>query len=209
MLALLTRRIAEAYVDPRRSARRIINAKPSIGDALTMVLTAVAIGGVVEIGVSFLITPEEPLIGAPPQETAPAEAAVEISFIDHVFANAILSISQFLIIGTLAWTIGRQVGGNAERSDVFAVVGWHTLAAVPLSLLLAVSLLLSLGGNPIATILLIAGLLYLVYLLAAFIAEAHGFENVGLVFASIFGVAFSIVFVLSIIASVVGVEVNA
>lgn len=209
MLALLTRRIAEAYVDPRRSARRILDAKPSVGDALTMVLAAVAIGGVVEIGLSFLFSPEEPLIGAPPEQSGPPEETVEVNFIDHVFANAILSVSQFLIVGTLAWAIGRQAGGAAERAEVFAVVGWHTLAAVPLSLLLAVALLLSLNGNPVATIFMIAGLLYLVYLLAAFIAEAHRFENVGLVFASIFGVAFSVVFVLSIIASVIGVEVNA
>ena len=64
------------------------------------------------------------------------------------------------------------------------------------------------GQNPGLSIAVTVILLYVFYMFAAFIAEAHGFEHIGMVMAGMFGVLITLALVFVVLLTLAGVEVE-
>lgn len=212
-------RIAEAYTDPRASARRILGAGPTWTDAISMVMLALSIQLSAQIIATNLTAASGPASdtvvegqAAPTADEAPyaedgtRRASDAPSAFAAVFRSMGAQFMVFLGVSFLGWFIGAQFGGRAGFDQVAAVVGWHTLASLPIELILLVALVAfgaETGG--LTPLLILVGVIYILYLFAAFLSEAHGFQQVGVVMAASFGVLVGVGFISMLVLTMLGV----
>ncbi|MBJ3763013.1 YIP1 family protein [Maribius pontilimi] len=112
---------------------------------------------------------------------------------------AILVVSVFLI----DW-IGRSFGGKGRFPDAILAVAWVQFIMMCLQILQFVAMLLV---PPLAGLILLAGMVLFFWLLTNFIAELHGFDNLGKVFGMIVMVLIGVALGLSFLLTLVGVTV--
>lgn len=167
-----------------------------------MVLLATVLQLMIEIVLENVAPNLDGAAGAP--ESGAAEGAAggagerleEADPIAFAFRTLGANLVLFALVSLVAWFVGRQAGGKGRFTDVMSMVGWHALAGLPLQVVfLLVFAFVGPSGSGFASLLFLAVAVYLLYLFAAFIAEAHGFQNVGLVMAASFGVLFAFSFV--------------
>lgn len=195
---------AEAYTEPRRSARGMVLAAPSRVEMLMMVTAGYAIANVVLSLMSFAL-PDlfDPSALRPEGEEAPSDGTPATPPNPMAFHLYSLSFQylQFLLIALLAWGLGTRSGGRASFQEVAGVVAWHGLASsVALPFILLFFLMMQQGdGGLIGLLLVLGGMLYILYMFSAFLAEVHGFENVGLVMLATVAVGIGAMFFMGLV----------
>ena len=110
----------------------------------------------------------------------------------------------FLITIFLIDWVGRAMGGTGTLDGAILAIVWLQVIMVMLQLVQTVLLILAPG---LTAFVLIAGLGLFLYLLAAFVAELHGFASVGRTFAMILFVLMGVALGLSFILTLIGVTV--
>lgn len=210
---LVLSRMAEAYADPRKSARRIINAAPTPGEVLTMVFAGVTIGIAAELAAALMMgVGAEPVPSPDTADPGAVEAPAgptRLSTGTFVGFNFAIGLAQFFLVTWLATVIGNKAGGAGARGEIAAVVGWHALAQAPFAVLGAALSIAAGGSDALAFVFLIKiGLtFYLFYMMAAFIAEAHRFNSTAKVLTAMIGLVFGFALVLTFVFQALGIRV--
>lgn len=196
MLSILTVRWAEAYASPRLSARRILTSAPSVAEALLLAAAAFALLEVLrrmmEMGLAVnMIEVLATMSTTSAEEIARrVEASKSFSFVASGFGWHML---ETIVAAYLAWRLGALAGGGANFRQLLGLAGWWTLASVPLTALSQLVLFLSASNAaPLGLVAMLVAALYIFYMLAAFVTEAHGFESEGSVFIAMLGVVFAL-----------------
>lgn len=230
-LGLLAERISEAYADPRLSARRMMAVRLSWSDAATMVLLAV----VVQFGAQLLATNLSPTLAerraaqTASSERPAANSAGQAeddslggddrrydsdapteghspSVIADLARTLLLAGAVFMSVSIAAWFFGNRLGGSASFDQVVGLVGWHTLVSAPVEIsVLALVAVLGPAAGGLSLLLVLGVFLYLLYIFAAFIAEAHGFKQVGMVMAASFGIGLGGSFMAMLLGTMLGI----
>lgn len=160
MMQAFVENLIEAFRTPRTSARRMIALAPNLRDCLLMVVLAFAIQGLL----SGLLS-------------GPSAGGIAARF-----AELGLQLALFFLIVIGAHRIGARFGGKATPEQIGPVVAWHYLVT---SFLAPLNVLGMRAVNPETGS---AGILFLlvpfsvglsIWLLASFLAEAHGFQRLG------------------------------
>lgn len=224
MLGGLISRIAEAYADPRRSAGRLLAARPSLQEGALL-----ALAGLV-VGVAFSLLAER-LTGRTAAEAIQGFSGQDLGgefngqeFIDaetrafqrsgDLATAVVLSLVQYMagfaVFTGLALALGRMLGGVASAAQIAAVVGWWILATTPASLAITLTILLA-GPDTreLAALALAVMQLYLFYQLAAFLAEAHRARSALSVAAAMIGAGLGAGLVAIMLASLIGLRTAA
>ncbi|MDE0589517.1 YIP1 family protein [Halocynthiibacter sp. C4] len=94
---------------------------------------------------------------------------------------------------------GRMIGGTGDFQDVLLAMSVHQGVTILFQVVFALA---SLVSPALGAVLLTVGVFYLIYLMAAYVAEVHGFESVwkatGLIIGMIFGLAFILLFLFTL-----------
>ena len=120
------------------------------------------------------------------------------------FALGGMQLGIFVITIFLIDWVGRIMGGAGDLNGAILAIVWVQVIMVLLQVVQTVLLLVAPG---LSALVLIAGLGMFLYLLAAFIAELHGFTSVGRTFAMILFVLMGVALGLSFILTLIGVTV--
>ncbi|MEM6622614.1 MAG: YIP1 family protein [Pseudomonadota bacterium] len=176
MIAEAVSRLVEGYVSPRASARRMLDSDFGWDTIALLVILGYLISACFAIFV-------------------PIEQATTSLIAKHVWGvlNQVLGIA---LISALAWQLGRWSGGTSTFQQMALVLGWHQVVIAFLSpfLLGLVARMQStvasieeqaargetppvpdVGGGVVLGGMIAAG--YALWLMASFIAEAHGFRS--------------------------------
>lgn len=186
VIGQLVRTVAEGYVAPRRSIRRLLDT----GNGLEAALLMLALAYVVQAILTVLFISAGVGIGG------------------HLLA-IVQQLVVFFVLSALIYGVGRMAGGTGTLEGAQLVVGWHALVVSVISpLAIGVS---SVAFRPEAEegAGLPAGLGFLAFLyvaisfwlMANFIAELHGFRSNWGVLGTIVGLTFACAILL---ASIVG-----
>lgn len=176
MIAWWASRIAEAVREPRVSARRILDARLSAVDALAMVIVAAALDYILFILVwNYGPAPEQlaELTGAEAAEAAEAARPSFSGFLGGLGMRLIV----IYVLTLMVWGVGRGVGGVAERWGLIGLVAWHGLALTPLTALGALARV-TVYPPALGLLFQFGALAIALYVLSAFVAEAHEFKSV-------------------------------
>jgi hypothetical protein len=205
-------RILEGLSSPRASARRLLDEGHSLGTALLMVALAYLIGSIAQL----IIAPE-----TLPDNQSP------LGF--HV-VNGLLSVAWFFILAGMAYGLGKISGGTGTLPQAQVVIAWHSLvcslltpivlpmltefAAFQDQLTQAAEAAAEAGQQDLAAIMpdaqfsafsvllgLAAGFM-MVWLLASYVAEMHGFRNTVGVMGVIVGIPLALAVVLTYLSAV-------
>lgn len=211
MLRALIFRIAEAYWAPRRSARRLLAAEPRALDGLMMVVVGVALSMLMIAGLEMLFGRSfqeafDALVPRP--DAAPPREQNDLG--DLVTQKLFLSLVVFATVVSLAASLGRRLGGRASVAQLAAVVGWWFIVDSAADIARTLLILLAQPEQQAPAVLAVMLLsVYLFYVLAAFLAEAHGFPSVFPVMATMFAVSMGLGVVLYALLSAAGMKLTA
>ncbi len=125
-------------------------------------------------------------------------------FLANPIMACIIQMSLLIIMVFAIYWIGHAMGGTGSFEDAILLVAWMQFVMVCLQVIQTVSLVLL---PPLATLIGIAGLGLFFWLLTNFIAELHGFTSLGRVFLMVIASLFGIAFGLSLILSLIGISV--
>jgi hypothetical protein len=189
-------------VRPRLAVRRVLDARPGGGDRLALVALAAALQGLLWT-VAGLAAPS--LFGG--------ALAGGIGLPGHLALAAVLFVN-FALTSLGAYVIGRRCGGTGGLTEVATAIAWHSVLGAALTPLQAMAFLG--GGAPGApplggamtgasalSVMLYGGLN--LWLLAACVAEAHGFRSTarvaGVTLAAFVAVGLALGLILSTLAA--------
>jgi hypothetical protein len=189
-------------VRPRAAARRVLDARPGALDRVALVALAAALQGLLWT-LAGLVAPS--LFGG--------ALAGGIGLSGHVALAAVL-VANFALTTLGAYAIGRRLGGAGALPEVASAVAWHSVLGAALTPLQAMAFLG--GGAPGApppggamtgasalSVMLYGGLN--LWLLAACVAEAHGFRSTarvaGVTLAAFLAVGLGFGLILSLLAA--------
>jgi Yip1 domain len=178
--------VAEGYVAPRRSMRRLLDGGHGIEAALVMLALAYLVQAI--LTVLFISS--------------------GIGVGGHLLA-IIQQVVMFFLLAALVYGIGRLAGGTGTMEGAQVVVGWHSLVVSVISpLAIGVSSVAFRSGTEEGAGMPAGlGILAFVYvaisfwLMANFIAELHGFRSTWSVLGAIVGLTFACAILL---ASIIG-----
>ena len=197
MIALFGSRVFEGYLAPRRSARRLLQANPGWRSTLTLGLLAFALQVVFSSATNMALR----LSGSGPEFLsnesfgANAMGSITAQFGQHAGILGLASV--------LAYWVGRVAGGKGAFWSVAAAVAWHSVVTAFLAPLYAI------GFHESGSQSTFGGLIFLflalsavtIWLLANYLAEAHGFHSAFKVALAIFGVGLVVGAVLVVTSS--------
>lgn len=182
MLTLLSELLLQSYRAPRATIRRVIDAADSY-EAVALIF-----------GLSFTLNTMLVVVVAMAGEQGGAG-------FEFVLSNLAFSLVAYALAVVLIHRIGSALGGCGSFRDIAAAVAWHSFVTVIFAPLVAAATLPGIGAGA-AGFLAIAQLAMVgvvLWLLANFIAEAHGFPSALRVGAGLFGGVFLVGFVLSML----------
>ena len=118
-----------------------------------------------------------------------------------VVSNLMFSAVAYLVAVVLIHRVGALFGGKGEMIDIGAAVAWHSLVTVIFAPLVAAATVPGLAGGAAGFLALaqLAMVGVVVWLLANFVAEAHGFKSALRVAGGLFAGIFMLGLVLSLI----------
>jgi hypothetical protein len=156
--------LGRGLVSPRPVARRLIDGRLDMRQRLTLVALAAALQGVLWAVIGLV---------------APGVSPGGLGIAGHA-ALAGLVFVNYAIVATLAFHIGRRFGGRGSPADVATAVGWHSMLTAALTPVQAIALggsgpAQAMSGGAVAVLMAYIG--YNIWLLAACVAEAHGFAS--------------------------------
>jgi hypothetical protein len=155
--------VIQTLVSPRDAAERLLQMSLQ-RQALWMALGLMSVLNAIFYSVAIRINPPED-----PASMAMIPPAFQSPLLFTMFLFGALVITVFV----LQW-IGQALGGTGEVGDVLVLLVW--LQVMRLLFQIAV-LVLSMLSPSIAAIFVMGGSIYAIYILAAFIDKAHGFDN--------------------------------
>lgn len=180
MSADFARTVAEGYLAPRRSMRRLLDGGYGLDTALSML----ALGYLIESALVIVFGGTNGGLGA------------------HLM-NVAWQIGAFFMISGLIQGVGRAAGGKGTLSGAQLVVGWHAFVTSPLSpMIIGFSSSAFRDASGAATI--PAGFVVLAFayvaasfwLMANYVAELHQFRSILGVLAALVGLTFACAVVL-------------
>lgn len=168
----------EGLIQPRRSARWVLDANHGIDTALLFVVLAYALQAILQILLPGARTLPEGI------DRVPASL--------HLM-NVLLQVMLVSVLSLMLFGIGRLFGGTGSRKQAFVIVAWHTLVTT----LLAPAFLIGMGqiatGDPVSpgmlALMVVTGSLWL-WVLAVYGAVLHGFGNPWGVMGVMLGILF-------------------
>ena len=173
MIGAFAGNMLDAYRAPRPSVRRVIDAAPGVGDCVMMIVLAYAIQALLA-GAMALIDPGLRRLFRPGDRAPGLEIAVQVGF-------------SFMIAG-IAFSIGSRFGGSGRPRDLLAAISWHAVATsilAPTLLIVSRPAVAERAPSMFEALAFLTGVGLSLWLLAAFIAEAHGFRRTGPVIGGI------------------------
>ncbi|QIE55338.1 hypothetical protein G5B40_07635 [Pikeienuella piscinae] len=182
MLTLLIELLLQSYRAPRVAIRRVLDAVNSY-EAVALIF-----------GLAFALNTILVVIVA----VAGGQSGAGLGF---VASNLAFSLVAYGLAVILIHRIGAALGGRGSLRDIAATVAWHSFATVIFAPLVAAATLPDIGAGA-AGLLAIAQLVMVgvvLWLLANFVAEAHGFASALRVAGGLFGGVFIVGFVLSLL----------
>ncbi|MCV6595917.1 MAG: YIP1 family protein [Mangrovicoccus sp.] len=130
-----------------------------------------------------------------------ADLAGSFSVLLTPLAMAALQLVVLVVTVLAVHWIGRQMGGVGRFEDSLALMVWLQFIMICLQVVQVVAMSIS---TPFADIIGLVGLVLFFWLLTNFIAALHGFRSLGLVFVMILVSAVGMVFLLSLLLSLIG-----
>jgi hypothetical protein len=152
--------LRETIVAPRSAARRVL----SIAGGFNLALLAVAFVAVLSAGTSVLLSKFAPPTGNPEMDY----------LMSQPLQLAGMQALGMLIFGAAVTGIGRLFGGKGRFDQTLMLLAWLDFLLLVLQLGLIV---LMLALPPLAGLVFLAAMALIVWLLASFIAELHGFAS--------------------------------
>lgn len=136
----------------------------------------------------------------------PGEAMIVMGpFLANPIIACIVQMSLLIVMVFAIYWIGHAMGGKGAFEDAILLVAWMQFVMICLQAIQTVALLLL---PPLASLIGVAGLGLFFWLLTNFIAELHGFKSLGRVFLMVIASLFGIAFGLSLILSIIGVSIS-
>lgn len=184
--------VIETIRAPRDAAGRLLGMDVP-RDVLWMALALMCVLNAIVYSVSLQISPPSPdVAGVVP-------AAFQSPLLFALFLFGALVITVFV----LHW-IGRSLGGQAGLWDILVLLTWLQV----LRLLFQVAVLvLSLVSLSLSALVVLGGSIYAIYILAAFIDRAHGFDNLvkalGVMVLAIVAIAVGVSMLLAVIGGAI------
>ena len=119
-------------------------------------------------------------------------------------ALGVMQLVMLVVMVFAIYLIGRRSGGTGSLGDTILLVTWLQFILICLQVLQTVAfMLVPVVGNLLG----LAGFALFFWLLANFVTELHGFTSLGRVFVSILIAMVGFAIFLSVVLSVLGVEV--
>lgn len=210
MLSALILRIAESFWAPRRAARRLLERAPTFQEGVLMALAGVTLKLALVLALEILFgeTVQEAYVALVPAPDGAPETAPEVDLVSRAAVQIALTLAGFAAIVALAASIGRRFGGVGSPIRLAAVVGWWSLVDAAADT--AQSLMILSAPSAMAAPVMVAVMalnLYLFYMLAAFLAEAHGFAAVFPVMVAMFIVSIGLGMIVLAILSAAGLTI--
>jgi len=184
--------VIETVRAPREAAGRLI-ALDLPRDWLWMALALMCVLNAIVYSVSLQLSPPSPEVAGmvPPAFQSP--------ILFTVFLYGALVITVFV----LRW-IGQTMGGTGGLGDILVLITWLQVMRL---LFQGVVLILSLVSLSLSALVVLGGSVYGVYILAAFIDRAHGFDNLlkalGVMVLAIVAIAVGMSMILAAIGGVI------
>lgn len=185
--------VRQSLTQPRAAAARIIAMGRGFEPAelwLALVLLCVLSAGLTHLGLMLL----------PPSRTGEGE-----SIGTGPLATAGLQIAIMTVLAALILLVGRRFGGRGDVTGSLSITLW--LEGLGLALQVLQLAVLPLGADA-ADLIGLCGILVFWTLLAFFVAELHGFASVGKVFLGMLATLFAVAFVLALILTMMGVQID-
>jgi len=171
--------IAEGFVRPRSSVRRVIDAGQGIDTVVAMVLMAYLVQAIAAVAMP----------GGRPETSQSALLWHVVNLFSHFLV--------FFAVAGLAYWIGRAFGGSGRMDQTLVAIGWHWLVTSFLAPLALIGWAEVMAGEPSAfgPLLLIATSVIFLWILSAFLAELHGFRSIW----AVLGVTLGLMLVMSLL----------
>lgn len=187
------RGLASAAIDtlrnPRSGAARVMAENLPAPVLWTMLVTVVALSVVLGQGSLLLVT---------------GGAVADNPYLANPLVMWGLQCALLFVMVHAIHHIGRAMGGQGVFEDTLALVVWLQFVMACLQVVQTAALFIL---PPVADIIGVVGLVVFMWLLTQFVAVAHGFARLGMVFVMIILSAFGITFLLSIVLSMLGIVV--
>lgn len=181
--------VIETIRSPRDAASQLL-ALNLPRDGLWLALALMCVLNAIIYSLSLLLAP-------PPEE---AQGLVPAAFESPLLFALFLFGSLVITTLVLRW-IGQRLGGEASLEDMLVVITWLQVVRL---LFQATVLLISLVSLALSGLIVFIGSIYGVYILAAFIDRAHGFDSLLMSFFVILLALAAIIVGMSLILSLLG-----
>ncbi len=176
--------VAEGYTAPRESMAHVLRMHPDERARLLMVGIGIAVS---LLGVA--------LLGDRPADAV--EGIEDGASTGPVAGYALTVIAAILQYYFFAWLVGlvcSAMGGTGTAEQSRTVVAWWELVTAPLRVVITLALFAS---SPVAAFMLLAAAILSFVIMAAYIAETHGFTST----ARVCGVMLAMLLLISFILS--------
>lgn len=181
--------VIDSFRAPRAAARRLLALELG-ADTLVQAALAVTCLGMVLTHVAGTLA-------------GGALDPVTAALLASPLVGALVQLAGMLLTVVLTWKVGRLFGGQGDLGGALRVLVW--LNAV--LLLLQVAQLVALAAvPPLAVVLSVAGMVWLLWAFACFTAELHGFENAFAVAGVALIAALVVIFVLMTLLAMLGIN---
>lgn len=188
-LAELVRRAIDSVKDPRGGARAVM-ALALPRTARWEALIAVVIVSVLLAHVTAFLSPGGDMMMAP--------------MLRNPLASTTIQLGLMVIMVFAVFLIGRALGGGGSLDDTILLMAWMQWILVGLQVVQTLALLVI---PPLGGLIVLAGMGLFFWLLTNFVAELHGFRSLGRVFMMIMLSMVGLAILMSIVLSMIGVQV--
>lgn len=162
--------IITGLLQPRLAARRLLDAQLPLAVGWSLFGLGIVLSALMGYVATGLMTPPE---GVAPIDLSP-------------FAlTALQALSQFLVLLAAVY-LGRFMGGQGRFGDVLVLIGWVEILLVAAQ---AIDLFLLIAMPPLAGVLPLIAVVMMLWIMANFLAEAHGFASAWAVLGAIIGLS--------------------
>jgi hypothetical protein len=166
MLGFLANTTLLSFRDPRRGVRMILDNVHGVQGAAVLL-------GLALVALCLIVTVEWLLFGAPDMSGLP-EGAPKPTLAQAVQGTALVSAISFGFITAIVFGVGRMFGGTGDLPTIAVALAWHSLITAIFAPFVSLRHMTAEGGPDFWRIGLI---LFTLWLLICFIAEAHRFAS--------------------------------
>jgi hypothetical protein len=180
--------VSDSLVSPREAARTVI----ALGLSRDLLIQAAAAVTAVAVILSYLAVLVRP--GQADQVSA--------AILANPLLGAAVQFGIILIVAFVTARVGAMFGGRGNLDGAFAVIVWLNAMLV---LIQAVQLGALIVLPPLAALIALATVVWLLWALANFVTELHGFQNPLFVLAGVILTIIVLFFGLAMILAILGV----